>query len=304
MPIHPSSVIDPRAHVDASADIGPFCWVGPSVTLGAGTRLISHVAVMGRTTLGTNNTVYPHACLGGAPQDLKYAGEDAELVVGNDNVIRESVTLNIGTAGGRMRTQVGNGCLLMAYSHVAHDCTLGDHVVLANSVGLAGHVDIDDHAILGGLAAVHQHCRIGRLAFVGGGSMVAQDVPPFCTVQGDRAALAGLNVVGLRRAGWAHGRVRALRRALVALYDPCVPRERAIAHLEAEHALASDEVAELCRFVRAAARGICAYRSSGGQAPQSAAPTKQDGRLAHGSVGHDPAQALPRSRAMLRADAC
>lgn len=276
MPIHPTSVVDPRAELHPSVNIGPFCVVGPEVVLGAGTRLIGHVVVHNRTTLGKNNVVHPFACLGGAPQDLKYAGEAAILVVGDHNVIRESVTLNIGTAGGSMRTQVGDNCLLMAYSHVAHDCRIGDQVVLANSVGLAGHVDIDDQAIVGGLAAVHQHCRIGRLAFVGGGSMVNQDVPPFCAAQGDRAVLAGLNVVGLRRAGWDHRRVRLLRRALAALFESGQSRARALGLLEASLAQESDDVAELCRFVRDAARGICGARTPSSEVALS--PPTQIGR--------------------------
>jgi UDP-N-acetylglucosamine acyltransferase len=261
MNLHTTAVVSPRATIHPTAVVGPFCVVGPDVVIGAHTQLIAHVVVQNRTRLGEHNRVHPFATLGGAPQDLKYNGEDAELIVGDHNVVRENVTLNIGTAGGRMRTRIGNHCLLMAYSHVAHDCRLGDHVVLANSVGLAGHVDIDDHAIVGGLAAVHQHCRIGTLAFVGGGSMVAQDVPPFCTAQGDRATLAGLNVVGLRRAGWDHSRVRVLRKALGALYETTHARQRALTELEHTVAMESDDVALLCAFVRSATRGTCGMRT-------------------------------------------
>lgn len=260
MPIHPTALVDAHADVHPSADIGPFCVVGPHVVLGENTRLMAHVVVANRTRMGKHNVVHPFASLGGAPQDLKYRGEPTELRMGDHNVVRESVTINIGTADGRGRTEVGSHCLLMAYSHVAHDCLIGDQVVLANGVALAGHVDIDDQAIVGGLAAVHQHCRIGRLAFVGGGSMVAQDVPPFCTAQGDRATLAGLNVVGLRRSGWEHGRIRALRRALGALFDASMPRELALSLLEEGYAQDSDDVDALCRFVRTAARGVCRLR--------------------------------------------
>jgi UDP-N-acetylglucosamine acyltransferase len=266
MPIHATAVVASQARIDPTADIGPYCVIGPHVTIGAHTRLLAHVVVDHRTTLGAHNVVHPFATLGGPPQDLKYAGEPAELVVGDHNVIRENVTLNIGTRHGRMRTEVGSHCLLMAYAHVAHDCLIGDHVILANSVGLAGHVDIDDRAIVGGLAAVHQHCRVGRLAFVGGGSMVAQDVLPFCTAQGDRALLAGPNVVGLRRAGWDPTRIRGLRRALRDLFETGRSRQRALALLEETHALESDDIAELCRFVRSAQRGVCALRASSQQA--------------------------------------
>ncbi len=168
----------------------------------------------------------------------------------------------------------------MAYAHVAHDCILGDHVVLANGVALAGHVTIDDQAIVGGLVAVHQHCRVGRLAFVGGGSMVAQDVPPFCTAQGDRATLAGLNVVGLRRADWDHGRIRALRRALGQLFDTSAPRELALSLLEQTVAKDSDEVDELCRFVRGAARGVCQLRLQGPALTVSASDLQETVRAA------------------------
>jgi len=213
--------------------------------------------------------------VGGVPQDLSYGGEPTELVMGDHNVVRENVTINIGTERGRKVTQIGSHCLLMAYAHVAHDCVIGDHVVLSNSAALAGHVEVDDHAIVGGLAAVHQHCRIGRLAFVGGGSMVAQDVPPFCIAQGDRAALAGLNVVGLRRAGWEHGRIRALRRILGEIFDPSRPREHSLNGLEQGHAQPSDDALILCRFVRTAARGVCRLRpqaQSVEAAPQAAPP--------------------------------
>lgn len=260
MPIHPTAIVDARADVHDTCDVGPFCVVGPEVTLGAHTRLISHVVVQNRTTLGSHNVVHPFASLGGVPQDLQYRGEATELLIGDHNVVRENVTLNIGTIKGRGRTELGSHCLLMAYAHVAHDCVIGDHVVLANSVALAGHVDIDDQAIVGGLAAVHQHCRLGRLAFVGGGSMVAQDVPPFCIAQGDRATLAGLNVVGLRRAAWDRGRIRALRRALGQLFDAAQPREVALGLLEAVAAKESDDIDELCRFVRGAVRGVCSFR--------------------------------------------
>ncbi|HET6345940.1 MAG TPA: acyl-ACP--UDP-N-acetylglucosamine O-acyltransferase [Myxococcota bacterium] len=260
MPIHPTAIVHRGAEIDATADIGPFCVIGPRVKIGPHTRLISHVVVDNHTTLGARNVVHPFASLGGNPQDLKFKGEPARLLVGNDNVIRESATLNIGTEGGHMQTTLGDGCLLMAYAHIAHDCRVGNGVVLANAVSLAGHVDIGHHAILGGLAAVHQFTRIGRMAFIGGGAMVAQDVLPFCIAQGDRAQIAGVNVVGLKRSGWSRDRIAAVRRAVKALFAPDQARQAALEAVETEQAPHAPEIAELCQFVRSAQRGVCSMR--------------------------------------------
>lgn len=260
MAIHPSAIIHPGAEIDASADVGPFCVVGPRVRIGAGTRLISHVSVMGETTLGTNNTVHPFASLGGAPQDLKFKGEPARLVVGNDNTFREGVTLNIGTAGGHMETRVGSNCLFMAYSHVAHDCIVGDRVVVANSGALAGHVTLGDGVIMGGMAGVHQFTRVGRNAFIGGGAMVAQDVPPFCIAQGDRAKLGGLNVIGLKRQGWTKPQIQAIRAAFLTIFVPKTTRANGLAEVEATLAPQHALVAEFCKFIREAKRGVCSAR--------------------------------------------
>lgn len=260
MSIHASAVIAKGAQIDAQARIGPFCVVGEHVHIGADTELVAHVVIDGHTHLGSGNVVHPFARLGGPPQDLKYRGEPAQLRLGNNNVVREGVTINVGTEAGGMCTRIGNDCLLMAYSHIAHDCTLGDNIVIANGVGLAGHVYVDDGVTIGGLAGVHQHCRIGRLAFVGGGAMVTQDVLPFCIAQGDRATLAGPNLVGLRRQGWSRERLLQLRQALQQLFFAGASRQDNIAALEANAALASDDIAELCRFVRQAERGICLLR--------------------------------------------
>jgi UDP-N-acetylglucosamine acyltransferase len=260
MPIHPSAIIEKGAEVDSSCDIGPFCVVGPRVKIGPRTRLIGHVILQNRTTLGCDNVVYPFACLGGIPQDLKYGGEASQLYIGNNNVLREYVTMNIGTSGGFMQTTIGNHCLFMASSHIAHDCRVGNHVVVANGVALAGHVDLHDWAIIGGLAAVHQFCRIGRLAFVGGGAMVAQDVPPFCLAQGDRASLAGINVVGLRRAGLPRSTIAQVHTALRQIFS--TDQVRAEALKETRRTLAEDcpEVRELCDFIASAHRGVCGPR--------------------------------------------
>ncbi len=261
MAIHPSAIVHKGAEVDPSAEIGPFCVVGPRVKIGANTKLLSHVVVDHDTTLGARNVIHPFAVVGGAPQDLKFKGEPARLILGDDNVIREGATLNIGTAGGHMETRIGSGCLLMAYSHVAHDCRLGDRVILANSVGLAGHVDIGDNVIMGGIAGVHQFCSVGRHAFIAGGGMAAQNVPPFCIAQGDRAQLVGINVVGLKRAGWSRERIQAVREAFKRLFLSDNTRLLALERTEAELAPQYPEVAEMCRFIRESKRGVCPPRT-------------------------------------------
>ncbi|MGP1395819.1 MAG: acyl-ACP--UDP-N-acetylglucosamine O-acyltransferase [Inquilinaceae bacterium] len=217
--IHPSSVVDPAAAIGDGVTIGPFCVVGPEVTLEDGVSLISHVAVAGRTRIGSGTRVYPFASLGHPPQDLKFKGEVSELTVGRDVTIREGVTANPGTEGGGMKTVVGDKCLLMAYSHVAHDCRVGNSVILANSATLGGHVTVGDHAILGGLSAVQQWVRIGEHAFIGGMTGVEQDVIPFGMVVGERGHLAGLNLVGLKRRGFDRSDIHTLRAAYRLLFQ-------------------------------------------------------------------------------------
>jgi UDP-N-acetylglucosamine acyltransferase len=258
MPIHPTAVVAKGAEIDPSAEIGPYCIIGPRVKIGAGTRLLSHVVVDNDTTVGERNVIHPFATIGGVPQDLKFRGEPARLVIGDENVIRESVTMNIGTEAGDMETRVGSHCLVMAYAHVAHDCVLGDHVILSNSAGLAGHVSLGDHVILGGIAGIHQFCRVGRFGFLAGGAMAALDVPPFCIAHGDRAQLVGVNVVGLRRAGWPRQKIKVVRQAFQQLFRTDTARLVALERVEAE--LATDEhpeVAEMVDFIRASERGVC-----------------------------------------------
>ena len=216
--IHPTAVVDPAAVLADGVSIGPYCVVGPEVRLGPDVRLMSHVVVDGDTEIGAGCVVYPFASLGLIPQDLKYRGEAARLAVGRNNTIREYVTMNIGTRGGGMETKVGDDCLFMVGAHVAHDCRIGDRVIMANNATLAGHVTVEDHAILGGLSAVHQFVRIGRHAMVGGMSGVEQDVIPFGSVSGDRAHLMGLNLVGLKRHGFARDDIHTLRNAYRLLF--------------------------------------------------------------------------------------
>ncbi|MBT6179233.1 MAG: acyl-ACP--UDP-N-acetylglucosamine O-acyltransferase [Deltaproteobacteria bacterium] len=262
MSIHPSAIVSEGAQIHPDADIGPLCVVGPHVSIGKGTQLISHVSIQGHTSMGDDNTVHPFAVLGGAPQDLKYEGEDSKLVIGDNNQIREGATLNLGTKAGNGETRVGDHCLMMAYSHVAHDCILGSRVILANSVGLAGHVELGDHVIVGGLAGIHQFCRVGRNSFVAAGAMVAQDVVPFAIVQGDRAQHVGINSVGLRRSGWKQPQIAAVRMAFKRIFHPENARLVALEQTESTLAQESSEVAEMCAFIRSATRGVCRARQA------------------------------------------
>lgn len=262
MAIHPSAIVDKRAEIDSSAEIGAFCIIGPHVSIAAGCVLHAHVVVENHTRIGSGTVVHPFVRLGGTPQDLKFKGEEARLIIGEHNVIREGVTMNIGTAGGHMETRVGSHCLFMAQSHIAHDCRVGDGVIMANGVALAGHVELADNVIVGGLAAVHQFCRIGRRAFIGGGAMVAQDIPPFVIAQGDRAQVAGLNLVGLRRSGFSRDQITQIRLAYRLLFYPETTRQAALAYVESHLAPQSAEVAEMCAFIRASARGVAQGRRS------------------------------------------
>ncbi|MDQ6991591.1 MAG: acyl-ACP--UDP-N-acetylglucosamine O-acyltransferase [Mariprofundaceae bacterium] len=218
--IHPTAIISEHAQLGEHVDIGPFCVVDEHVSIGDGTQLKSHVVISGHTRIGKNNRIFPFASIGHEPQDLKYHGEPSEVVIGDGNTIRENVTINPGTEGGGMLTKVGNHNLLMAYTHIAHDCSVGNAVVMANCATLAGHVDIDDGAIIGGLSAIHQFLRIGRYAMVGGMSGIVKDVPPFClTAGGYRPSLSGLNVLGLKRQGATSSQLKHLKEVYRILFQ-------------------------------------------------------------------------------------
>ena len=217
--VHPLALVEDGARLSPGVKIGPWCHVGPQAVLGPGVELISHVVVAGNTEIGAGTRVWPFACLGSQPQDLKYAGEDVRLVIGARNMIREYVTMNPGTGGGGGLTSVGDGCLFMVSSHVGHDSRVGNGVILANNVPLGGHVTVEDRAIIGGNAAVHQHCRIGRGAMVGGLTGVERDVLPYASCIGDRARIVGLNLIGLRRAGVARESIAALKSAYDMIFD-------------------------------------------------------------------------------------
>ena len=216
--IHPSACVEPGARLGVDVNVGPFCHIGPKVTLGDGVRLISHVSLAGDTRVGARTRVFPVAAIGHEPQELKYKGEPVRLTIGEDCLIREGVTMNPGTAGGVGETIVGSRCVFLANAHVAHDCRIGDDVILSNNVMLAGHCKVGDFAILSGGSAAHQFVRIGAHAFVGGLAGVENDIIPFGIALGNRASLAGLNFVGLKRRGFSHDSIHALRRAYKQLF--------------------------------------------------------------------------------------
>ena len=216
--IHPTAIVEPGATLGPGVKIGPFCVVGPEVVLGEGVELISHVTVAGRTTIGARSKIFPFASIGHPPQDLKYKGEPNSLTIGTECVIREGVTMNPGTVHGGLKTTVGNNCAFLANSHVGHDCHVGNGVVLSNNVMLGGHVTIGDHVICGGGAAVIQFSRIGRGAFLGGMSGLENDLIPYGMALGNRARLAGLNIIGLQRRGFSRADIHDMRRAYRLLF--------------------------------------------------------------------------------------
>jgi len=213
MQVHPTAVISPGARIGANVKIGPYSVIGENVVLGDNVELVSHVAIDGRTEVGARTRIFPFSSIGHQPQDLKYNGEPSTLTIGQDCVIRENVTINPGTAGGNMTTTIGDNVLIMASAHVAHDCVVGNNVVLANYVGLAGHSVIGDFVRFGGMCAVHQFVRIGAHAFIGAQSMIDGDVIPYGMAVGNRARLAGLNLVGLKRRGFDRESIHTLRAA-------------------------------------------------------------------------------------------
>jgi UDP-N-acetylglucosamine acyltransferase len=255
MSVHPTAVVSPGAKLHPTVEVGPYAVIGGQVTLGAGTTVGPHAVIEGRTRLGERNKVFQFASVGAQPQDLKYAGEDSALEIGDENLIREFTTLHKGTTGGGGVTRIGNRNLFMAYAHVAHDCQVGDGCVLANAATLGGHVDVGDHVILGGLAAVHQFTRIGQHAFVAGGTMVVMDVPPFCTAQGDRAELVGINSIGLARHGFSEDQIGRVKEAYRILFRSKLPLEDAVERLRTELG-DKTEIQTLLAFVTTSHRGL------------------------------------------------
>jgi UDP-N-acetylglucosamine acyltransferase len=259
--IHPSAVVEPGARLGEDVVIGPFCHIGPQAALGDGVQLTSHVSIAGATTIGARTRIFPFAAIGHEPQDLKYRGEPVRLTIGEECLIREGVTMNPGTAGGGHETIVGSRCVFLANSHVAHDCRIGDSVILSNNVMLAGHCQIGDYAILSGGSAAHQFVRIGAHAFVGGLAGVENDIIPFGIALGNRASLAGLNFVGLKRRGFSHEAVHALRRAYKQLFAPHGTLKERVEDVAAAFP-DEDAVQQMVAFLRAGGeRAVCTPRA-------------------------------------------
>ena len=256
MPIHPTAIVDARARVAESADIGPYCVVGPEVEIGARTRLMANIYLEGPTWIGEDNVFFPYSTVGVASQDLKYKGERAETRIGHRNRIREFVTIHRGTAGGGLVTTIGSDNLIMVQAHVAHDVRIGDHVILGNSVGVAGHVIIEDWVDVSPYSGMHQFCRIGRHAFIGPYSVIKQDVLPYSlTSHKPESAVFGANSIGLERRGFDKATVEALQTAFRLLTRAGLNTSQAIDRIRAE-VPALSEIEELIAFIRASQRGI------------------------------------------------
>jgi UDP-N-acetylglucosamine acyltransferase len=256
MPIHPTAIVDPGARIAESADIGPYCIVGAEVEIGARTRLMANLFIEGPAWIGDDNLFFPFSSVGVASQDLKYKGERAEIRIGHRNRIREFVTIHRGTAGGGLLTSIGSDNLLMTYAHVAHDCRIGDHVILGNSVGLAGHVVIEDWVDVAPFSGVHQFCRIGRHAFIGPYSVIKQDIMPYSlTSYKPEVSVFGANSVGLERRGFSKTAIESLQTALRLLTRSNLNTSQAVERIRAE-VPSSAEVDELLEFIRASERGV------------------------------------------------
>jgi len=254
--IHPTAIISPDAEIAEDTSIGPFCIIHDKVHIKKGTRLMSHVVIEGSTEIGENCTIYPFASIGLPPQDLKYRGEETGLRIGNNNTIREYCAIHRASVGGDGVTSIGDKNFLMAYVHVAHDCKIGNSVIMANLATLAGHVSIEDHAVIGGLVAVHQFTRVGAYAMVGGFSGVGQDIPPYMIASGARVKLFGLNTVGLKRHGFSDATVNELKKAYKILFREKRTLKDAIKKIQ-ENLPYTDEIKRLIEFIQKNKRGIC-----------------------------------------------
>jgi UDP-N-acetylglucosamine acyltransferase len=252
--IHPSSVIDPSAILHSDVEVGPFCHIGPQVEMGCGTRLIGHVSIAGPTRIGEGNVFYPYCSIGQRSQDLKYTSEPTFLEIGNNNSFREFCTVNRGTLPGT-KTIIGHHGNFLAYSHIAHDCTVGDHVIFSNNGTIAGHVIVEDHVIIGGLSGVHQFCRLGQHSIVGGCTKIVQDVPPYMIADGNPAEVRGINQVGLERRGFVAEDTRTLREAYRLLYRSNLNVKQACEKIAADFS-GPDVIARLLAFVASSQRGI------------------------------------------------
>jgi len=257
--VHPTAIVAEGAKIPASCTVGPYCTIGADVVLGERCVLVSHVVLDGHLTMGDDNAIFPFACLGMAPQDLKYKGEATQLVIGDNNEIREYVTISRGTAGGGGVTRVGSGCLIMAYTHIGHDSVIGDGVILANAATLAGHVTVEDYAVVGALNPVHQFCTIGRYSYIGGGTTITQDVLPYSLTSIERNNHAyGINKVGLERKGFTPEEIKQLRAAYRLLQHSKLNTTEALAAIREKIAAGEfgEKVAYLADFIAKSERGV------------------------------------------------
>lgn len=254
MPIHQAAIVDSAARVHSSAIVGPFCVIGPEVEIGEGCELISHVAVQGPTKIGARNRIFPFSAIGFEPQDVTFKGQHVSLEIGDSNIIRESVTISRGTEKGGGVTRIGSHTFIMAYAHVGHDCQIADHAMLINNATLAGHVIIEEHAVVGAMSAVHQFCRVGAHAYIGGGTIVTQDVLPYAKTSARRDATTfGINAIGLERRGFSKERITALQRAY-----KIIKRKNTTQALEElkQDAHPTEDVALLIKFLEQSERGV------------------------------------------------
>jgi UDP-N-acetylglucosamine acyltransferase len=253
--IHPTALVDPKAELADDVEVGAFSIIDAKVRIDSGTRIGPHAVVTGRTTIGKNNRIFQFTSIGEEPQDKKYAGEDTELIIGDDNTIRELCTFSRGSMQGGGVTRIGNDNWIMACVHIAHDCILGDHIIMANNASLAGHVTIGNHAILSGYSLIHQFCSVGEHSFTSFASHVNQSIPPYVTVSGEKARVKGINAEGLRRRGFTSEQITQVRRAYKAIYRESLSLEQAIEKLTAM-AVDSSEIRPLVDFLNSAERGI------------------------------------------------
>ena len=254
MQIHSTAIVSPGAKLETGVTVGPFSLISDGVSVGKNTKIGAHCVIEGNTTIGKNCEIFTGAVIGSRPQDLKFKGEKVFLKIGNDNIIREYCTLNPGTGEGG-KTTIGNSNLLMAYSHVAHDCKIGNGCVLANNSTLAGHVVIEDKAVIGGIVAIHQFVRIGKLSIVGGCSKVVQDIPPFSTCDGHPARVYGLNLIGLRRTGILRESIKQIDQAFKLIFNSGLSVKHAIERVEKELEK-SEEIVYLVNFAKSSERGL------------------------------------------------
>lgn len=257
--IHPSAIISPGAEIGQGTTVGPYSVIGPNVKIGRNNRIAPHVVIEGHTTVGDENQIYQFASVGANPQDLKFKGEPSQLIIGNGNIVREYATLQPGTAGGGMKTVIGDKNLFMANSHIGHDSIVGSGNIFANSVAVAGHVTIGNNVNIGGLSGIHQFVHLGDVAFIAGGSMVVQDVPPYCLAEGNRAGLVGLNTVGLKRRGFSDEQIADIKRAYREMFMGTGVLKERVAEAVSKYSQAAHVMA-LVNAVKNSERGVSPLR--------------------------------------------